>query len=182
VWPFHGYDEINYTTTPEGAALLGAIAAAHVAPVHVRSHFLFNTGDGTPAMKWGSTNVYTEDANGRPIYDWTILDRIIDTYRAGKARKIVPLFQLGFMPEALSSHPQPYRHFWKPGDNYNDIYTGWSYPPADYDKSVKHPAVRLGSYPDLDTDPPEVALVLVSRSAPSLAEADSWLRNELASP
>jgi len=42
--------------------------------------------------------------------------------------------------------------------------------------------VRLGSYPDLDTDPPQVALVLVSRSAPSLAEADSWLRNELASP
>ena len=43
-----------------------------------------------------------------------------------------PLVQLGFMPEALSSHPTPYRHFWKPGDNYNDIYTGWSYPPADY--------------------------------------------------
>ena len=69
VWPFHGYDEINYTTTPEGSALLGAIAAAHTAPVHVRSHFLFNTGDGTPAMKWGSTNVYTEDAGGNPIYD-----------------------------------------------------------------------------------------------------------------
>ena len=29
---------------------------------------------------------------------------------------------------------QPYRHFWKPGDNYNDIYTGWSYPPKDYAK------------------------------------------------
>jgi xylan 1,4-beta-xylosidase len=72
-----------------------------------------------------------EDANGRPVYDWTILDRIIDAYLA---RKIKPLFQLGFMPEALSSHPQPYRHFWKPGDNYNDIYTGWSYPPADYAK------------------------------------------------
>src|SRR5437667_11007797 len=57
VWPFHGYDEINYTTTPEGKALLGAIAAAHSAPVHVRSHFILNTGDGTPALKWGSTNV-----------------------------------------------------------------------------------------------------------------------------
>ena len=30
------------------------------------------------------------------------------------------------MPEALSSHPSPYRHHWQPGDNYNDIYTGWS--------------------------------------------------------
>jgi molybdopterin-biosynthesis enzyme MoeA-like protein len=48
--------------------------------------------------------------------------------------------------------------------------------------AVRHPAVRLGSYPDLDTDPPQVTLVLVSRSAPSLAEADSWLRNQLAYP
>ena len=48
--------------------------------------------------------------------------------------------------------------------------------------AVTHPAVRLGSYPDLDTDPPQVALVLVSRSAPGLAEADGWLRNELSNP
>jgi molybdenum cofactor synthesis domain-containing protein len=48
--------------------------------------------------------------------------------------------------------------------------------------AVGHPAVRLGSYPDLDTEPPEVVLVLVSRSAPSLAEATSWLRNQLACP
>ena len=48
--------------------------------------------------------------------------------------------------------------------------------------AVGHPAVRLGSYPDLDTDPPEVTLVLVSRSASSLADAISWLRNELACP
>ena len=54
-WPFHGYDEINYTTVPEGKALLGTIAAAHTAPVYIRSHFLLNTGDGTPALKWGST-------------------------------------------------------------------------------------------------------------------------------
>src|SRR5580704_6306226 len=78
VWPFHGYDEINYTTTPEGTALLGAIAAAHTAPVHVRNHFLLNTGDGTPAMKWGSTDVYTEDAAGNPIYSWTLTDGIMD--------------------------------------------------------------------------------------------------------
>ena len=28
----------------------------------------------------------------------------------------------------------------------------------------EHPAVRLGSYPDLDADPPQVTLVLVSRA------------------
>src|SRR3954453_623645 len=37
VWAFHGYDELNYTTTPEGTALLGTLAAAHSAPVHVRN-------------------------------------------------------------------------------------------------------------------------------------------------
>jgi molybdenum cofactor synthesis domain-containing protein len=48
--------------------------------------------------------------------------------------------------------------------------------------AVGHPAVRLGSYPDLDTDPPQVTLVLVSRSASSLAEATGWLKNQLACP
>lgn len=29
--------------------------------------------DATPALKWGSTNVYSE-ANGQPVYDWKLLD------------------------------------------------------------------------------------------------------------
>ena len=36
VWAFHGYDEINYTTSPEGQTLLGEIAAAHTVPPHIR--------------------------------------------------------------------------------------------------------------------------------------------------
>lgn len=131
IWAWFGNDEPNYAYMRDGQKLLTELADASPVPVHFRTHNLLTSGDGTAALKWGSTNVYSEDAGGKPVYDWTILDRIIDTYRA---RKIVPMFQLGFMPEALSSHPQPYRHFWKPGDNYNDIYTGWSYPPADYDK------------------------------------------------
>src|SRR6185503_13940037 len=55
VWAYYGYDEPNYTTTPEGRELIGTLSAAHSAPVHLRTHFLFNTGDGAPAMKWGST-------------------------------------------------------------------------------------------------------------------------------
>ncbi len=131
IWAWFGNDEPNYAYMRDGQKLLGELAAASPVPVYFRTHNLLTSGDGTAALKWGSTNVYTEDANGRPVYDWTILDRIIDTYLA---RKIKPFFQLGFMPEALSSRPQPYRHFWKPGDNYNDIYTGWSYPPTDYAK------------------------------------------------
>jgi xylan 1,4-beta-xylosidase len=131
IWAWFGYDEPNYTYTEHGGKLLSEIASASPVPVFVRTHNLLTTGDGVAALKWGSTNAYTEDASGRPIYSWTIVDRIIDTYRE---RMMKPLVQLGFMPEALSSRPTPYRHFWKPGDNYNDIYTGWSYPPNDYNK------------------------------------------------
>src|ERR1700748_220813 len=79
IWSFYGYDEINYTTSPEGAALLRTLVAANTAPVHVRSHFLLNTGDGTPALKWGSTNVYSEDDQGNPSYSWALTDGIMDT-------------------------------------------------------------------------------------------------------
>jgi xylan 1,4-beta-xylosidase len=126
VWPFHGYDEINYTTVPEGSALLGTIAAAHTAPVHVRSHFLLNTGDGTPAMKWGSTNVYTEDAAGNPVYSWTLTDGIMDTITAVGA---FPFVEIGFMPEALSTHPTPYRN-----TGTTTLDGGCFYPPTDYTK------------------------------------------------
>ena len=53
-----------------------------------------------------------------------------DTYLE---RGMKPLVEIGFMPEALSSHPDPYRHLWKPGGN-AELFTGWSYPPADYGK------------------------------------------------
>ena len=145
VWAFHGYDEINYTTTAEGTALLGAIAAAHTAPVHVRNHFLFNTGDGTPAMKWGSTNVYSEDAAGNPVYDWTLTDGILDTITSAGA---FPLVEIGFMPEALSTHPAPYRNASTIALN-----GGCFYPPTDHTKwadLVRAWATHAsGRYPDV---------------------------------
>ena len=48
-----------------------------------------------------------------------------------------PLVQIGFMPEALSIKPQPYRHDWQPGVPYNRIYTGWAHPPKDYDEVAR---------------------------------------------
>jgi len=132
-WAWFGHDEPNYTYTANGRKLLSALQQLSPVPVFVREHNLLTSGDGKHALKWGSTNVYTEDASGRPVYDWKILDQIVDTYRD---RKMKPFLQLGFMPEALSSAPAglPYRHFWKPGDSYNDIYTGWTYAPKDYRK------------------------------------------------
>jgi xylan 1,4-beta-xylosidase len=131
IWSFFGYDEPNYTYMKDGKKLLSEIAALSPVPVYVRAHSLLVTGDGEAALKWGSTNVYTEDASGKPRYDWTLVDRIFDTY---VERKMKPLVQIGFMPEALSVKPQPYRHHWKPGDKYSDIFTGWAHPPKDYAK------------------------------------------------
>ena len=147
-WAWFGYDEPNYTYMKDGQKLLTELSKLSPTPVFVRTHNLLTTGDGTAALKWGSTNAYTEDANGRPVYDWTIVDRIVDTYRA---RGMKPLMQIGFMPEALSVKPQPYRHDWKPGVEYGRIYTGWAHPPKDYGKWselvyqwVKHSVEKYG--------------------------------------
>lgn len=131
VWAWFGYDEPNYTYMKDGKKLLSELAALSPVPVYVRTHNLLTTGDGTASLKWGSTNAYTEDANGNPIYNWSIVDSIFDTY---VQRGMKPLAQIGFMPEALSIKPQPYRHHWKPGDPYQEILTGWTYPPNDYKK------------------------------------------------
>src|SRR5262245_11904843 len=72
MWAWFGHDEPNYTYMPDGKKLLSALSKISPAPVYVRTHNLLTTGDGTPALKWGSTNVYTEDESGQPKYDWTI--------------------------------------------------------------------------------------------------------------
>src|SRR6185369_11373481 len=89
----------------DGKKLLSELAALSPVPVFVRTHNLLTSGDGTPALKWGSTNAYTEDARGGAVYDWTILDRIFDTYRE---RGLRPYAQIGFMPQALSVKPEAY--------------------------------------------------------------------------
>jgi xylan 1,4-beta-xylosidase len=130
VWRFFGYDEPNYTYAANGKKLLQELSALSPQPVYIRVHNLLNTGDGSASLKWGSTNIYTEDAAGNPVYDWTVVDRIFDTF-VGSG--ITPLVELGFMPQALSTHPNPYRHNFPQG-SVNAIYTGWAYPPKDYRK------------------------------------------------
>ena len=145
VWTWFGFDEPNYAYMKHGRKLLGELAALGQGPVHIRSHNLLTSGDGTPALKWGSTNAYTEDAAGRPVYDFTILDRIFDAYREAG---VEPLVEIGFMPEALSIKPEPYRHAWPKGS----LWTGWAYPPSDYEKWAnlvrewaRHAAARYGA-------------------------------------
>src|SRR3954447_9587991 len=131
VWNYFGYDEPNYTYAKNGSKLVGELAALGNTPAYIRAHNLLTTGDGTPALKFGSTNAYTEDAAGKPVYDWTIDDRILQTYLQAGAK---PLVEIGFMPKALSTHPDPYVPAWKPGDKFDQYYVGWSYPPKSYEK------------------------------------------------
>ncbi len=148
IWRMFGADEPNYATMKDGRRLLADLGSLRPRQVYFRAHNLLCSGDGTPALKWGSTDAYREDAAGNPIYNWTILDRIFDTYLA---RGVRPYAQIGFMPEALSVRPQPYQHEWRPGLSYDRIGTGWAYPPKDYGKWaelvyqwVKHCVERYG--------------------------------------
>lgn len=127
IWNFFGYDEPNYTYAPNGKKLLREIAELSPTPAYIRVHNILTSGDGSASLKWGSTNAYTEDAAGKPVYDWKIVDRIFDTFEQAGLK---PLVEIGFMPEALSTHPQPYRHNFPNGS----VFTGWAYPPKDYKK------------------------------------------------
>src|SRR2546421_644530 len=76
---------------------------------------------------------------------------LIRVHGASPGAPMKPIFEIGFMPEALSVEPTPYRHHWSPGDDYNAIYTGWAHPPRDYGKWrdlvsawVRHSVERYG--------------------------------------
>jgi len=124
IWRFVGYDEPNYTYTPRGRELLSKLGQLSDAPYYVRCHFLLCSGDGTGRPKWGSSNAYTEDADGGPVYTWEIVDRILDTQvETGN----VPFVEIGFMPRALSSVPPEMPYEGNEGQ-------GWRYPPRDYSR------------------------------------------------
>lgn len=129
IWRFFGADEPNYATMKNGKRLLAELGELAPKQVYFRAHNLLTSGDGTPALKWGSTGAYSENAQGSPVYNWMILDRIFDAYLE---RGVKPYAQIGFMPKDLSIKPEPYQHHWTPAAKYDEIYTGWAYPPKDY--------------------------------------------------
>jgi len=130
LWRFFGYDEANYAYMPDGRKLLSELGRLGGPQVYIRCHHLLTSGDGSPALKWGSTGIYTEDADGKPVYNWTIVDRIFDTYLE---RGLKPYAQIGFMPEAMTTHPRDYPHH-PPEMERAPANAGQSYPPKDYSK------------------------------------------------
>jgi xylan 1,4-beta-xylosidase len=127
VWSYYGYDECNYTTSAHARELMRTLAQINPARVYLRQHYLLVTGDGKPELKWGSSNAYTEDAAGNPVYYWDIMDQIMDAVTASGCR---PLVEIGFMPKALSVKPEPYKNL----RSFSKVGGGASYPPKDYDK------------------------------------------------
>jgi xylan 1,4-beta-xylosidase len=132
IWNYFGYDEAGTTLTSEGRHLLGKLNSLSEEPIRIRVHHLLTSGDGTLALKWSSTNVYSEDADGNPRYDWSRLDAIMDELtRPG----IEPFVQASFMPQALSSQPEPYTpKLVKTGAPGEMVTGGAFYPPKDYQK------------------------------------------------
>jgi len=140
MWRYIGYDEINYTTTPNGEATLKKFMNLEKAPYYVRAHHLLCTGNSRGVPKWGSTNVYIEDEKGTPVYNSIVVDEIFDAYQKYNLK---PFVELGFMPRDLADDRGQPSHLW--------WYGGWSCPPKDYQKwyslvykLVKHCADRYG--------------------------------------
>jgi xylan 1,4-beta-xylosidase len=127
VWQYYGYDECNYTTSSGARELMKTLANINAESVYLRQHFLLASGDGKPSLKWGSTNIYTEDAAGNPVYNWQIMDKIMDAIVSSGSR---PLIEIGFMPKDLSVRPTPY----KSSDPFQMKGYGVYYPPKDYQK------------------------------------------------
>ena len=132
-WNYIGYDECNYTLVPAGMELLKKFGALEK-PYYVRTHHLFCNGNGRPALKWGSTNLYREDAQGNPQLNFEIIDQMIDVWLSSGCK---PFLELGFMPQALAdpreaADGKAYRRGYGAISEYQVF--GWCQPPKDYGK------------------------------------------------
>lgn len=78
---------------------------------YVRFHAIFHDENG----------VYSEDAQGNAVYNWSYVDQIYDGLLAEGVR---PFVEIGFMPKALAAHLD-YHAFW-----YKPVVS----PPGDYAK------------------------------------------------
>lgn len=146
-WNYIGYDEINFTYTPEGQDLLAKFAALQEKPYYVRVHHLLCTGNCHGFYKWGSTNAYLEK-DGESVYDWTFVDLVFDTFLKHKCK---PFVELGFMPQHLAD-PSCYKIEDDTWTHQNYRAVGWACPPKDYQKwydliyrLVQHCVERYGA-------------------------------------
>lgn len=129
-WNYIGYDEINYTYTPEGQELLAKFRDMQEKHYYVRAHHLLCTGNCHASYKWGSTNAYLEDDSGNPVYDWTFIDLVFDTILKHGCK---PFVELGFMPQDLAD-TERYELAQDTWTHQNYRSYGFACPPKDYQK------------------------------------------------
>ena len=151
IWTSFGYDEINWTSTPTGKRHLKTIGAFAEQPYYVRSHYIFTSGIGWSLPHWGAGNVYHEDADGRPFYDFSIADQVYDAVVQAGHR---PLVELAFTPRALVPADAEQRFAFEPSPTQWSPYEAglWAMPPKDYDRwgglvraLVEHCVARYGA-------------------------------------
>ncbi|REF37188.1 GH39 family glycosyl hydrolase [Thermasporomyces composti] len=132
IWESIGYDENNWTYTPTGKRLLRTFAELSGGGYYVRPHYVFCSGSGFGIPHWGSGNVYHEDAEGRPYYDFSIVDQVYDAI-VGAGHHV--LVELGFTPRDLLP-PEAAELTVVPSPTVYTAYEAgaWGYPPRDYDK------------------------------------------------
>lgn len=132
IWESVGYDEINWTYTATGRTLLKTFGETTDDAFHIRPHYVFCSGSGFGIPHWGNGNVYHEDVDGNPHYDFTIVDQAYDAIVEAGHHVLV---ELGFTPRDLL--PDDAAEFVVPSSptTYSSYEHGaWAYPPKDYAK------------------------------------------------
>jgi len=150
IWASIGYDEINWTYTPTGKKLLRTFGEFSPHPFHVRPHYVYCSGSGFGLPHWGNGNVYHEDADGNPSYDWTIVDQTYDAI-VGAGHHV--LVELGFTPRDLLPPEADELTITSSPTSYSSYEAGaWAYPPRDLAKwgalveaHVRHCLERYGA-------------------------------------
>ena len=79
---------------------------------YVRFHDIFHDQNG----------VYSEAADGKPVYNWSYVDQIYDGLLANGVR---PFVELSFMPAALAASQKPHPFWYKPLPNPPRSYEKW---------------------------------------------------------
>ena len=125
IW--NGYlGNLCLTLNPLGASLLDRINETSTFPFYRRCWGITSSGTCNASKSYGSLNVYHEDSEGNPFYDFTLFDQVFDIIIS---KNIIPIMCIGFVPDLLSSAPSS----GEKGGTYppNDFEI---YPPNDYDK------------------------------------------------
>ncbi|NAZ86837.1 GH39 family glycosyl hydrolase [Kineococcus indalonis] len=132
IWESIGYDEINWTYTPTGRRLLRTFGELSPRPFLVRPHYVFCSGTGFGIPHWGNGNVYHEDAEGNPHYDFTTVDQTYDAIVQAGHHVLV---ELAFTPRDLLPPEAAELQVVPSPTVYSSYEAGaWAYPPEDYEK------------------------------------------------